>query len=71
MIKIWIRQKKTFNYRSSKAWRMIECTFGILVSKWRCLKTELQINFIIICLLYNIIIDKEGLDETLLGEGSS
>ncbi|XP_060866068.1 putative nuclease HARBI1 [Metopolophium dirhodum] len=65
--------KETFNYRLSKARRMIECTFGILVSKWRCLKTELQMNpehvdIVIktICLLHNIIIDKEGIDETLL-----
>ncbi|XP_022160256.1 putative nuclease HARBI1, partial [Myzus persicae] len=37
-------EKEIFNYRLSRARRMIECTFGILVSKWRCLKTELQVN---------------------------
>ncbi|CAI6361061.1 unnamed protein product [Macrosiphum euphorbiae] len=65
-------EKEIFNYRLSRARRMIECTFGILVSKWRCLKTELQINedhvdtiIKCICLLHNIIIDQEGVDDTL------
>lgn len=66
-------EKEIFNYRLSRARRMIECTFGILVSKWRCLKTELQVNedhvdtiVKCICLLHNIIIDQEGIDDTLL-----
>eukprot|EP00102_Acyrthosiphon_pisum_P010884 XP_008179381.1 PREDICTED: putative nuclease HARBI1 [Acyrthosiphon pisum] len=66
-------EKEIFNYRLSRARRMIECTFGILVSKWRCLKTELQVNedhvdtlVKCICLLHNIIIDQKGIDDTLL-----
>nr|CAI5838518.1 unnamed protein product [Callosobruchus analis] len=52
----------------SRARPYVECAFGILVAKWRCLKTELQIapdkvDIIVkcVCLLHNIIIDMEGL----------
>ena len=37
-------EERIFNYRLSRARRCIECAFGMLVAKWRCLKTELQIN---------------------------
>jgi len=64
-------QKEIFNNWLSRAQRTAECAFGILVAKWRCLKTELQVNpehvdtiIINVCLLHNIIIDKEGVNET-------
>lgn len=70
-------QKEIFNYRLSRARRCVECAFGILVSKWRCLKTELQVDphhadkiVKTACLLHNIIIDKEGLDEAVFTESS-
>lgn len=57
--------KEIFNYRLSRARRTVECAFGILVNKWRCLKTELQVypshvDTIVkcVCLLHNIVIDK-------------
>ncbi|KAJ8977827.1 hypothetical protein NQ317_011911 [Molorchus minor] len=60
-------EQRIFNYRLSRARRCVECAFGILVAKWRCLKTELQVNrehvdIIVqcVCLLHNIVIDKEG-----------
>jgi hypothetical protein len=66
------RQKEIFSYRLSRARRTVECAFGILVAKWRCLKTELQINpehvdtiIRTVRLLHNIIIDKEGVNETV------
>nr|CAI5827338.1 unnamed protein product [Callosobruchus analis] len=67
------RETEIYNYRLSRARRTVECAFGILVSKWRCLKTELQVEphhvdklVLTACLLHNILIDKEGLDEAVL-----
>uniref|UniRef100_A0A182R593 DDE Tnp4 domain-containing protein n=1 Tax=Anopheles funestus TaxID=62324 RepID=A0A182R593_ANOFN len=36
--------KLRFNESLSIARRCVECAFGILVAKWRCLKTELQVT---------------------------
>jgi hypothetical protein len=66
------RQKEIFNYRLSTARRTVKCAFGRLVAKWRCLKSELQVNpehvdtiIRTVCLLHSIIIDKEGVNETV------
>ena len=65
------RQKQISNYRLSTARRTAECAFGILLAKWRCLKTELEVNpehvdaiIRTVCSLHNIIIEKEGVNET-------
>lgn len=65
------RQNEIFNYRLSRARRTIECAFGILVAKWRCLKTELQVQpkhvdkiVKCVCLLHNIVLEKEGAQES-------
>lgn len=72
LLKPYTRQSATedelhFNYRLSSVRRFIECAFGIMVAKWRILKTEIQCSpenavtiVKCICLLHNIIIDKEG-----------
>lgn len=56
-----------FNNKLSSVRRVIECAFGIVVAKWRVLKTEIQcspdkVDIIVkcVCLLHNIVIDKEG-----------
>ncbi|CAH1966695.1 unnamed protein product [Acanthoscelides obtectus] len=67
------REIEIYNYRLSRARRTVECAFGILVSKWRCLKTELQVEphhvdklVMTTCLLHNILIDIEGINEGTL-----
>lgn len=68
-------ETEIFNYRPSRVRRSIECAFGILVSKWRCLKTELQLHpshvdtvVKCVCLLHNIVIDTEGISESVLSD---
>jgi hypothetical protein len=48
----------------------VECSFGILSSKWRLLLKSIEVNpervegiIQCICLLHNIIIDKEGIHD--------
>lgn len=60
--------KKVFNYRLSRARRMVECTFGILANKWRILHrpldTKPEFCDLIIkacCILYNYVRKKDGL----------
>ena len=64
---------EVYNYRHSRGRRPVECAFGVLVSKWKCLKTELQVSSEHVdklvsaaCLLHNLFIDKEGIDEVTL-----
>ena len=69
------RDIEVYNYRHSGAKRTVEYAFGIFVSKWRYLKTELQVSpehvdrlVSAACLLHKLIIDKEGIDEATLQE---
>lgn len=60
-------ESEYFNARLSRARKCVECTFGIINSKWWILWKALEIkaentDSIVktICLLHNIIIDKEN-----------
>jgi len=70
-------QKEIFNYRLSTARRTVQSAFGILVAKWRCLKTKLQVNpqhvdtIRTVCLLHNIIIDNEGFNENSCNDANN
>lgn len=59
-------KKKVFNYRQSRARRVIECAFGILVARWRIFRRpmntyidkSIQMVLATIC-LHNFIINHE------------
>lgn len=64
--------KITYNFRHSRARKSIECTFGILYSKWRILSKSIETkhetaDHIIkaVCVLQNTIIDREGFERHL------
>lgn len=65
-------EKIVFNKRHSRARKCIECTFGILYSKWRLLSKNIEtdhetVDMIIkgMCVLQNTIIDREGFERHL------
>lgn len=71
-------KKKIFNYRLSRARRYIECTFGILVNKWRIfhrplnVKREYAIKIVqTCCVLHNYVRRRDGFrfEETLTVPG--
>lgn len=62
-------KQRIFNYRLSRARRMIECTFGILANKWRIfhrpLDTNLEFSDFIIkacCMLHNFVRKHDNLN---------
>lgn len=64
-------ENETFNYRLSRARMVVECSFGIMVTKFRLLgkaietKVENAIHIVkAITLLHNILMDREGFTDT-------
>lgn len=65
--------EENFNKRLSRMRKLIECAFGILYAKWRLLSKNIETDVDLaesiikcICLLHNIIIDKEGMQHHLI-----
>ncbi|XP_065212933.1 uncharacterized protein LOC135840368 [Planococcus citri] len=67
-------EQNIYNRRLSRARRCVECAFGILANKWRLFlkaietKKENSTENIVkaACVLHNVVIDREGIDEKLL-----
>lgn len=67
VVKVYRTKKKNFNYRLTLALRFVECTFGIMCSKWRILhrpldvKIEFAENIVkAICVLHNYVRVRDG-----------
>uniref|UniRef100_A0A1Y1M573 DDE Tnp4 domain-containing protein n=1 Tax=Photinus pyralis TaxID=7054 RepID=A0A1Y1M573_PHOPY len=68
-------EEEAFNQRLSRTRQVVECAFGIMSNKWRILQKAIEVtpdradNIIkCICLLHNLIIDQEGIQETAMME---
>ncbi|XP_063238528.1 uncharacterized protein LOC134540023 isoform X4 [Bacillus rossius redtenbacheri] len=71
-------KKRIYNYRLSRARRYIECTFIILVYKWRIFHRPLNVDLTlaedivsVCCLLHNFVKERDGIrfEDTLTVEG--
>lgn len=60
-------EKKIYNYRLTRARRMVECAFGIMSNKWRILHRALDVNLSFCdaiiqacCILHNYVRQRDG-----------
>nr|CAI5852404.1 unnamed protein product [Callosobruchus analis] len=72
MYKLMHQENLNFNQRLSRARKTIECTFGIMVAKWRLLSKPIETHektaddmIKAICILHNTILDREGFQRHL------
>ena len=72
------QKKRIFNYRLSRARRLIECSFGILANKWRIFHVPLNVDLSlaediikVCCVLHNFVRDRDGIqtEDSLTVEG--
>lgn len=70
--------KRVFNYRTARARRFIECSFGILTNKWRVLHRALNVKLDLaeiivktLCVLHNFVRNRDGFvfEDTLSIQG--
>ncbi|XP_040199369.1 protein ANTAGONIST OF LIKE HETEROCHROMATIN PROTEIN 1-like [Rana temporaria] len=61
--------KRIFNYRLTRARRVVECAFGILANKWRILHTAINLSLEhavsavkTACALHNYVRERDGID---------
>jgi hypothetical protein len=61
--------RKIFNYRLTRARRMVECAFGMMASKWRILHRPLDVNLSFCnsiiaacCVLHNYVRQRDGVN---------
>lgn len=68
-------EKRVFNYRLTRARRVVECSFGILANKWRFLNTAISLNMDnaiaavkAACVLHNFVHARDGFrfEDTLM-----
>lgn len=64
--------KEMFNKKLSRARKTVECSFGIAAAKWRilCKSIETSVGTAVlivkaVCVIHNVIMDKEGIKNTL------
>lgn len=71
-------KKRVFNYRLSRARRVVECSFGILTNKWRIfhrpidVKPKFAVDIVkCCCVLHNFVREREGynFEDTLTVHG--
>ncbi|XP_040193133.1 protein ALP1-like [Rana temporaria] len=61
------RQQKVYNYRLSRARRVVECAFGVCTAKWRVLLTSIHLDVenaikvvLACCVLHNYLRDNDN-----------